>query len=178
MKYPVRSKMEESRISKTIGLAVDGALTFLGAFMSILIFYNVLSRYVFNTDLAWSAELATILLVWATLLGGASGTRHGCHIAVNEFINLMPQKLRWFTEIYIYIASLIFVLFMTYYGYSLAKASMAIETMALGWPVGIGYAAVPIGGACMIVFLLEKIRVTIVSKKLPAECAESCHPVD
>ena len=170
--------MEESRISKFFGIAVDAALAFLGAFLSALIFYNVLSRYIFHTDLAWSAELATLLLVWATLLGGASGTRHACHIVVHEFINLMPSKLRWFTEIYIYIASLIFVLFMTYYGYSLALASMAINTMALGWPVGYGYSAVPVGGVCMIVFLLEKLRVTLVSKRLPQECENTCHPVD
>ena len=170
--------MEESKISHIVGTAVDWGLAFLGAFLSVLIFYNVLSRYIFNTDLAWSAELATLLLVWATLLGGASGTRHACHIVVHEFINLMPQKLRWFTEIYIYIASLVFVVFMTYYGFSLASASMAITTMALGWPVGYGYAAVPIGGICMIVFLLEKLRITLVTKRLPQECDDTCHPVD
>ena len=175
---PGGDPMEESKISKAFGVAVDAALAFLGAFLSVLIFYNVLSRYLFNTDLAWSSELATILLVWATLLGGASGSRHACHIVVHEFINLMPAKLRWITEIYIYVASLIFVGFMTYYGFSLAKASMAIETMALGWPVGIGYSAVPVGGICMIVFLLEKLRVTIISKRLPQECENTCHPVD
>jgi len=169
--------MEESKISKIFGTAVDGALAFLGAFRSALIFYNVLSRYVFNTDLAWSSELATLLLVWATLLGGASGSRHACHIVVHAFINLMPARLRWFTEIYIYVASLCFVAFMTYYGYSLAVASMAITTMALGWPVGYGYAAVPVGGICMIVFLLEKLRVTLVTGRLPQD-DNACHPVD
>lgn len=170
--------MEESGFSRVIGTAVDWSLAFLGAFLSALIFYNVISRYVFHLDLAWSAELATILLVWATLLGGASGTRHSCHIVVHEFVNLMPPKLRWYIEIYIHVASIIFVLFMTYYGYSLAVSSMAIDTMALGWPVGTGYAAVPIGGVCMLVFLFEKLRVTIVSKKLPSECSDECHPVD
>jgi len=170
--------VEESRISRIVGTAVDWSLTLLGVFLSCLIFYNVVSRYVFHLDLAWSSELATILLVWTTLLGGASGTRHSCHIVVHEFVNLMPTKLRWYTEIYIHVASMIFVLFMTYYGYSLAMASMAIETMALGWPVGSGYMAVPIGGVCMLIFLAEKLRVTIISKKLPSECTEDCLPVD
>lgn len=170
--------VEESKISKFFGTLVDGSLVVLGAFLSGLIFYNVVSRYVFHLDLAWSSELATILLVWATLLGGASGTRHSCHIVVHEFINMMPVRLRWYTEIYIHVASIIFVLFMTYYGYSLSVASMAIDTMALGWPVGTGYAAVPVGGFCMLVFLFEKLRVTLVSKKLPSECTEKCHPAD
>ena len=166
--------MPELKFVRWIGNALDMALSFIGVFMSSLLFYNVISRYVFNLDLAWSSELATIVLVWGTLLGAASACRHQCHLVVHEFINKLPAKARWYVEIYICAMSLLFVSLMSYYGYSLAVQSMEVETMALGWPMGVTYAAMPVGGICMIIFILERLRVTIISKRIPEEC--ECKP--
>ena len=62
------------------------------AVMSVVIFWQVVCRYVLKSSLPWSEELSRYLLVWTSFIGGAYGVRLGAHIGVEAFTLLLPKK--------------------------------------------------------------------------------------
>ena len=60
----------------------------------ILVVVNVFLRYVMNTGLVWSEEVATGCFVWAVFLGAAAGYKRRIHIGVDIVVNLLPQSIQ------------------------------------------------------------------------------------
>ncbi|GAB5377996.1 MAG: TRAP transporter small permease [Acuticoccus sp.] len=52
-------------------------------------FLQVFTRYVLNSSLAWTEEIARYLLIAVAFIGAAAATRRGAHIAV-EVVRLLP----------------------------------------------------------------------------------------
>ncbi len=62
--------------------------------MTILIFCQVLARYIFKTPLAWSEEGARFLFIWMTFIAGYVGARKGQHIGVELLQNMLPKSIK------------------------------------------------------------------------------------
>jgi len=68
---------------------------FLGtSAMVVLIFINVIGRYVFSFTFVSFEEIARILFVWCTYLGSAVAMKESTHIRVDIIINLLPPVVR------------------------------------------------------------------------------------
>jgi len=108
---------------------------------------QVFFRYVLNDPFIWADELIRYLLVWGTMLGAASALARGGHIAIDALILRLPARWTiWATRlVWIIVAS--FSAFLTVYGAILiARMGMSVSP-ALGLPMYVPYAAVPIGAA-------------------------------
>lgn len=79
--------------------------------MSIIIFIQVVMRYVFGNSLTWSEEMARYLFVWLVYFSVAYTARREAHIRIDAAINLYPKKLRPYVEIFSEIIVLIFSVF-------------------------------------------------------------------
>ena len=64
------------------------------ALMSVLVFTNVVLRYGFNSNLGISEELARVLFVWLTFLGGISAFAKNTHVQVDTLLRRMPPKMQ------------------------------------------------------------------------------------
>ena len=130
--------------------------------ISLLIFTQVVFRYVFNYSLFWSEELARYTLIWITFIGASVGFKKKGHIGVDFLYNrfsLQTQKnLTVFSDFIILILSLI----LTVYGANLSKFVHMQSSAALLIPMSIPYSAIAIGGFFTIFhslnFLLEDIN--------------------
>lgn len=56
------------------------------AAMVVLVFGNVVMRYVFNTGITVSEELSRWLFVWLTFLGGVVGLREHAHLGTDMLV--------------------------------------------------------------------------------------------
>ncbi|MDR2442539.1 MAG: TRAP transporter small permease [Deltaproteobacteria bacterium] len=103
------------------------------------------------TVLSWSEELARYLMVWTVFIGGAIGAKTGAHVGLEAFINLFPPKLTKFALLLSGIISMTFCLFLTAYGSYLVRRIIKTNqaSPALEIPMGLVYAAVPIGAILM-----------------------------
>jgi TRAP-type C4-dicarboxylate transport system permease small subunit len=54
----------------------------LMAAMAVLVFANVVSRYLFNFSIIWVEELTRYMMVWVGFIGSGLVLRFGAHIAV------------------------------------------------------------------------------------------------
>jgi tripartite ATP-independent transporter DctM subunit len=85
-------------------LAIDHAVgtvaEFCGAVLVLaetgILFAGVVSRYVFNSPLMWTDELANFLFLWLAMLGAVVAFRRDGHMRLTTFVNsLGPEWGRW-----------------------------------------------------------------------------------
>ncbi|MGB1344954.1 MAG: TRAP transporter small permease [Amylibacter sp.] len=65
----------------------------LGA-MALLTFANVVTRYVFNSNIFWALELTVFLFAWLVLLGATFAVKKTSHLGVDAIINMLGTKRR------------------------------------------------------------------------------------
>lgn len=89
------------------------------ACLTLLIFIQVILRYIFSTPIIWSHEIASGLLIWITFLGAGVLTRRGQHLRVDIVFNMFPEKMKFIVDRVFKILILIFSVFIIFYSYQL-----------------------------------------------------------
>jgi TRAP-type C4-dicarboxylate transport system permease small subunit len=120
--------------------------------MALLVFVNVVSRYVFNVSIIWVEELTQYQMIWIAYLGAGLALREGRHVAVDTLQDWLPARLRRFVRLLIWFAIAAFLVTLTILGFQIAAFTWNQETPVMNIPTGIPYLAIPIGAA---VFLLH-----------------------
>jgi TRAP-type C4-dicarboxylate transport system permease small subunit len=62
------------------------------AAMVVLVFTNVVLRYLFNSGIATSEELSRWLLVWLTFLGAIVALRQHAHLGIDALVRALPPR--------------------------------------------------------------------------------------
>jgi TRAP-type transport system small permease protein len=76
--------------NKTLNFAIAASL----ATMSILVFGNVVLRYVFNSGITWSEEMSRFLFVWMVFLGAIAALKDNMHLGVDIVVKALPKTLQ------------------------------------------------------------------------------------
>jgi tripartite ATP-independent transporter DctM subunit len=77
----------------TLAEAVGAALVLAE---TCILFAGVVSRYVFNSPLMWTDELANFLFLWLAMLGAVVAFRRDGHMRLTTFVgSLTPEWGRW-----------------------------------------------------------------------------------
>lgn len=126
----------------------------LMATMALLVFVNVVSRYVFNYSIIWVEELTQYQMIWIAYLGAGLALREGRHVAVDTLQDLLPAPLRRFVRLAIWFAIVVFLAALTILGLQIAAFTWNQETPVMNIPTGIPYLGIPIGAA---VFLMHAL---------------------
>jgi len=66
---------------------------FLGL-MILLVFMNVVARYVFNTGFIWSEEIARLCFIFLVYLGSIEAMRDNRHLMVDTFLLKFPRLVK------------------------------------------------------------------------------------
>ena len=147
------------RISNGLNEVVKYLAAVLLASMTIIVFLQVLFRYVLNHPLDWSEELGSFAFVWASLLGATIGLKRRENPRLDLIVNLFPRKMqRTIEELYnLAILFLLAVLFI--YGAKLTVSMKSQLTAALQYSVSFVYAVLPISAAIMFIHLaIQTVR--------------------
>ena len=139
--------------------------------MVLIVFIQVIFRYIFNNSLSWSEELVRYLFMWQVWLGASLGMRINEHIRVDMFVKKLPEIGQQFLNIIVTLLILLFYLFLIRYGFLYLKDVITknMTSTALQLPLAAVYASLPCGS---IVIALRYIGVfcrQIKSLTTPAE---------
>ncbi|GGP07499.1 TRAP transporter small permease [Oceanobacillus neutriphilus] len=119
-------------------------LVFLSAFTVVVIFMQVVMRYVFGNSLAWSEEISRYAFIWLIYIGVSYGVKRNKHLGVDALSMLFQRKGRLIIAMIANISFLIFALVMTYYGVDIV-ARVTRTSAALQIPLFWVYLA-PVAG--------------------------------
>jgi len=121
---------------------------FLGV-STLLVFAQVVARYVFNTGFTWAPELVEYFFLWTVMIGASYGVKHGVHLGVDILVTkFKPEVRRWIILTSILI-SIIFTAGMCYLSIFYVRESYRMEliTVDLEIPQWIPHLALPFGFA-------------------------------
>ncbi|KGQ35277.1 TRAP transporter small permease [Gallibacterium anatis] len=140
-------------IKKILDRVIEWVCIFIVGLMTILITYQVVVRYVFNSPSAVSEILSRYLFVWLILFAGAYvfGLRE--HMEIAFLKNKLPPKLQVIADSISEIAITAFAIgVMIVGGYSATVRQMFQLDSALQIPIGVIYSAIPISGAIIVFY--------------------------
>jgi len=131
---------------------VEKAIMGVGLFVTtIIIFANVVARYVFQNSFIWAEELARYNIVWVTFIGMSLCARLGAHVTMDVLFSRLRGKLQLFVWRFINIVTAGFSLYLAFTGWLLVSSVWRSGQVspATGLPMWVVYLAVPVGGVLM-----------------------------
>ncbi len=76
--------------------------------LTAVVTYSVIMRFVFNSSLAWTDELATYCLLWMVFFGLTYTLYVGAHIRIDFFTVMLPKRGQEIAEIVIWAFGTVF----------------------------------------------------------------------
>ena len=125
--------------------------------VTAITFINVLSRYVFHSNFAWSEELVINVFILMIMLGCALCTRDGSMITLSlifDNVGIMGKKVLTVIDT---VVNLIFYGILIYTGFDKVadQISTGKETFSLGWPEWVFTILLPIGSIFLVLHAIE-----------------------
>lgn len=124
--------------------------------MAVLVFANVIARFVFNSPLAVADEMSCYLFVLMSFMGTAIAARKKAHLGLTIVTDKLSPSAAKKVQVLMYIIAAIFCLLIVIFGVEMviSQYSLGQETATMQWPEWIYGLFVPIGAAfAMIAFL-------------------------
>lgn len=139
-------------IKKVLAKLLAGIATILLSVMTILVLYQVFTRYILNSPAAFTEELVRYFLIWTGFIGAAYAFLTRQHMSLVLILDkLTPAKRRMLMAI-IDILILVFAIFViTIGGFKLAMSARKVYSALLGIPRSLVYAMAPISGIFIII---------------------------
>jgi len=140
-------------IRKKVDKALQWFCLSIVAVMTVLVTYQVITRYLFNAPSAVSEICARSLFVWLTMYGGAYVFGKRAHMNVEFVRSKLPPKIKTIVEMFSELVIAFFVvLIMIYGGFKQASNQMIQVEAILQIPMGYIYSAIPIAGLLILFY--------------------------
>lgn len=125
--------------------------------MVLIIFVQVVMRYVFNNSLSWSEELGKFIFVWISWVGISIGARKNEHIKITMLTDKLSPKMSHIINIVseMVVMSICFVT--VFYGISLIISQANIYFAGIKISMSWGYLSVVFGCIIMMLRNIESI---------------------
>lgn len=134
----------------------------LSSLLVVCVTWQVFSRYVLNVPSTFTDEVARFLFIWVGLMGAAYTLGQKRHLAIDLLIMKLEHDISKLKKIKLLIdfISMVFAsVIMVYGGGSLMLKTLETGQIspALGIEMGLVYAALPLCGLFMIIYILRDI---------------------
>lgn len=134
---------------KTLFKGIDrmtSALIILSfSIMCIVIFVQVITRYIFSFSLPWAEEVGRFLFLALSYLGVSMGMKRQAHLRVDIVLLYMPPFIKKVFEIISQVICAGFFIFIVYEGATMTMKVWRIEQIAVSipLPIWIVWACIP-----------------------------------
>jgi TRAP-type C4-dicarboxylate transport system permease small subunit len=143
------------RVLGCVNTVTEYVVSVLLVIMVVVVFLQVIFRFVIHASLPWSEELSRYILVWLSFLGAAIGVRRGAHIGVEVVVSFLPKLLKKLAALFVDCASIVFFALMIFYGHRILAVVGRQLSPAMEWSMAVPYSAICAGGSLMLLYALE-----------------------
>ncbi|MBI2115087.1 MAG: TRAP transporter small permease [candidate division NC10 bacterium] len=142
-------------MSIVIDRIVNWALAACLGVMTCIVFVSVVFRYVLNSPLAWTEELASLLFAWLTFVGATVGIRSRSHISIDTLVVFLPEGSRRVLSRMVDAGVLLLLAVFTWQGFRLTLTTWDLEFPAMEISRGYLYASLPVAACLMALALIR-----------------------
>jgi TRAP-type C4-dicarboxylate transport system permease small subunit len=126
--------------------------------ISAIIPWAVYTRYILNSAASWPEPLAVLLTIAVTFIGAANCYRQRIHMNMTVGTNLLSPRFRVHAAFISELLMGVIALFMIIWGMKLVNATWGNSVDEFPFlSVGITYLPIPVSGAMMFLFVLERL---------------------
>ncbi len=148
------------RVSRGLNAVVEKLLLIMGSAICIIVFAQVLFRYLGNS-LGWSEEVSRHLLIAITFLGGTSAYKRSRFIGlqgIGQYLGKTMQRM-----IVLMLQGLTLGCFgvLAWFGTSYTVRAWELSTASLQIPMSIPFAVIPVSALVFVVHVLADIADTL-----------------
>lgn len=150
-------KMALGKLSKGLDWLEETLIVVLLAFMAIMNFINVLSRYVFSASFSFTEELTIMAFVWVTMLGVSAGYKRVAHLGMSYIVEKFPPRVQAIFALLSMLCSLIMIVILIKYGFQMVQGQLQLDarTPALHMPAAFQGLSIPVGGIFIAIRTLQ-----------------------
>lgn len=128
-----------------------------GVALLLVILLQIFGRSFLKTPPPWTEEMSRFIFLWYCFLGCAVTLRNKQHLGLDYFYNKFSPSVRRVIDIVIQILTLVFGLYVAYYGTTLLdvvrKRVAPITRLSMRW----FYLVLPIMGALFVLLAIENL---------------------
>jgi tripartite ATP-independent transporter DctM subunit len=153
------------RVAAVLEWAVGRIAEFVGALLLLaetcILFAGVVSRYVFDSPLMWTDELATFLFLWLAMFGAVVAVRRGAHMRLTTFIEWVSPNVRTWLATVAELVVIVFVIELLVPTLAYLRVQASTELVTLEISDGYRVVALLVGaGLISLVALLRLLETT------------------
>ena len=137
------------RPTEVLWKSVEVVMVAILGVMVVLVFGNVVARYVFDAAITWAEEVARFLFVWLTFVGASLGLRRGVHLSVDLVVAALVGRKRLVLQIICHVISLVFFGVWAFGGLTLIEANLDYMSPATGFSMGLVYVIGPLSAVLL-----------------------------
>jgi C4-dicarboxylate transporter DctQ subunit len=137
----------------------------LGA--TVLLFVNIVLRYVFNASSTWAEEAIRYIIIWVTFIGCSLCAVRGSHVGIDLLAQAMPTGGKRAMLAGGQFLSAVFMICCACYGYKIFSMVLELnqKSPAMLMPMAVVYVAMPIGfGLSAFRFVQGGLRYLLMSE--------------
>lgn len=127
------------------------------AAITVIVFLQVLYRYVLLSPLAWTDELSRYLQVWLTFIGGSIGIQRAAHFHLDIIHHIIPKRFLGVLGFAVDAAMLLFVALLAYNGTGLLEIVARQKSPALDVTMSYAYLGIPVGCSLAVFHLVVRL---------------------
>lgn len=147
-----------SEFCKKVGIIGTG-LCALGFFICILI--QVINRSFIHAQLLWTADLAKMLMIVGTFIGGSVVLKEKSLISLTFVKDALPPKAKKWLQYLVDILVIIFLLVFIWYGFESIPVFKATKIVSMPIDMSIPAYGVLFGGVLMLVQAINQLAQNI-----------------
>lgn len=161
------------KIERSVSMFVEHVGMVLLVFMVIVVCFTVFTRYFLSYTPSWGEETALLCMVWFGFLSMALGVRDDLHLSITILDRILSKSVIKLLNLVKYVCTGGYGFFMIVQGYKLVQVGLLNRFPGLGITSAWLYAVVPISGAAMAIYSIEKFFLTLVNKDVLQEGNEA-----
>jgi len=137
-------------------------------FLVTIVFVQVLFRYVVQTSLPWTEEMARYLFVWLVFIAASVCVKKEAHLGIDVVVVHFSPRVQRHLYTLSLMASLVFSIVVVYKGYDLLTRSGSQISPMLHIPMSLVYVIIPISYMVICLVLLWQIFRSVKREILPS----------
>ena len=110
----------------------------------IITVLQIISRYIFNSPIVWTEEMARYSYIWLCYLGAITVQRNKGHLSLDLLGNLIPKRVQTLFDLIINILTVIALYFLVLAGYKYAITMGRALAVSANIPLKYVYCALPV----------------------------------
>lgn len=154
------------KVLDAVRRVIKHLLILLSVAMCVIVFWQVVSRFIVRDPSRWSEEVARYLMIWMTFLASSVGISRRTHLGLTIVVDSIKNPIAsLIVRIVQDLCIIAFALVLCFYGLQYAVEGARQTGMSIPIRMSVVYGVIPLSGLFMVINALENIASAIRESK-------------